>query len=116
MSSCTTVATCSDFPATKPVEATGLIKSLLVRGMLAGLVAGLLALAFASLFGEPQVGQAIAVESQIRRAAGGPADPVLVSRAVQRSVGLATAVCVYGAAFGGLFALVFAVVYGRIGR
>jgi len=43
------------------------------------------------------------------------AEPVLVSRAVQAGLGLFTGVVVYGAAFGGLFALVFAYAYGRIG-
>ncbi|HEX8927850.1 MAG TPA: CbtA family protein, partial [Actinomycetota bacterium] len=37
-------------------------RSLLVRGMLVGLVAGLLALGFASRFGEPQVDRAIGFE------------------------------------------------------
>ena len=42
-------------------------------------------------------------------------EPVLVSRVVQAGLGLFTGVVVYGAAFGGLFALVFAYAYGRIG-
>jgi hypothetical protein len=43
-------------------------------------------------------------------------EPELVSREVQASFGLFTGVVVYSAAFGGLFALVFAVAYGRIGN
>ena len=43
------------------------------------------------------------------------AEEELVSRGVQSTVGLGTAVIVYGAAIGGLFALAFAAVYGRIG-
>ena len=39
----------------------------------------------------------------------------LVSRAVQSTAGLLTAVAVYGAAMGGLFALAFAFLYGRVG-
>ena len=41
--------------------------------------------------------------------------PELVSRSVQPSIGLLTGIIVYGAALGGLFALVFAVAYGRVG-
>jgi hypothetical protein len=44
------------------------------------------------------------------------AQPELVSRAVQSSIGLFTGVVVYGTAFGGVFALVFAYAYGRIGN
>jgi hypothetical protein len=39
-----------------------------------------------------------------------------VSREVQKSVGLATAASIYGLALGGLFALAFAVIYGRVAR
>jgi uncharacterized membrane protein YagU involved in acid resistance len=40
----------------------------------------------------------------------------LVSRAVQSTAGLLTGLVVYGCAFGGIFALVFAYSYGRVGR
>ncbi|HEX7200660.1 MAG TPA: CbtA family protein, partial [Dongiaceae bacterium] len=110
-----------------------MVRQLLVRGMLAGVLAGLLAFGFAKIFGEPQVDHAIAFEEQMDKAksqstagtmsmSGGmsmsnteAAEPVLVSRAVQAGLGLFTGVVVYGAAFGGLFALVFAYAYGRIG-
>jgi predicted cobalt transporter CbtA len=42
-------------------------------------------------------------------------EPELVSRSVQASYGLLTGVVVYSAAFGGLFALVFAFANGRAG-
>ena len=42
-------------------------------------------------------------------------EPELVSRPVQAGFGLFTGVTVYNTAFGGLFALVFAVAYGRVG-
>ena len=87
---------------------------LLLRGMLVGLVAGLLAFAFARTFGEPPVDRAIAFEAT--KAKDGTSDPEVFSRAVQASIGLATGVVVYGAALGGLFSLVFALCYGRIGR
>ncbi|MGK5739322.1 CbtA family protein [Micromonospora sp. URMC 103] len=95
-------------------------RSLLVRGMLVGLAAGVVAFLFASVFGEGPVGQAIDVEAAHAAAhththAGG-GEHELVSRTVQSTIGLATATVVYGVALGGLFALAFAVAYGRIGR
>jgi hypothetical protein len=84
--------------------------------MLSGLVAGLLALVFAHIFGEPSVGSAIDFESTLQTARGETPEPELVSRAVQSTIGLATAVLLYAVAFGGIFALAFAIIYGRVGR
>lgn len=92
------------------------IRSLLVRGMLVGVAGGVVAYVFASVFGESAVDQAIAFESAHAAAEGAAEEPELVSRAVQSTIGLATAAGVYGVAFGGLFALAFALAYGRIGR
>ena len=105
---------------------------LLIGGMLAGLVAALLSFSFLKIVGEPYVDRAIAFESAMEEAkakakaeeaaAKGqpipvePAEPELVSRPVQSSIGLLTGVGVYSTAFGGLFALVFALAYGRIGE
>ena len=105
--------------------------SLLLRGMLIGIIAGLLSFTFLKLVGEPQVDRAIAFETQLDAAKaeakaqaliakGLPAppeeaEPVLVSRRVQAGIGLFTAIMVYGVAFGGLFALAFALAYGRAG-
>lgn len=88
--------------------------------MLAGFVAGLLAFGVARIVGEPSVDRAIAFEEQAHKTAH-PGhqhedEPELVSRAVQRGIGLFTGVVVYATAFGGLFALVFAFAYGRIGN
>ena len=100
-----------------------MVRELLIRGMLVGLLAGSLVFAFARIFGEPQVETAIAFETALNNAkmkadlAKGVHDepqPELVSRAVQASLGLLTGVMVYATAFGGLFALVFAFAYGRI--
>jgi hypothetical protein len=104
---------------------------LLSRGMLVGLLAGILSFGFLKIVGEPQVDRAIAFESAMDEAkalakaaeakAKGvdlpkeEAEPELVSREVQGGVGLLTGVMVYSAAFGGLFALVFALAYGRMG-
>ena len=102
-----------------------MVRTLLVRGMLVGVVAGLLVFGFSKVFGEPRVDQAIAFEAardaataKQHAAMGMPAEqpePELVSREVQASFGLFTGVVAYCAAFGGLFALVFAFVNGRVG-
>ncbi|MDG2527919.1 CbtA family protein [Caulobacter endophyticus] len=93
---------------------------LLWRGMLAGVIAALLAFVFARFLAEPQIDLAIAYEAAHARA-GAPAhpgmahapEPELVSRATQKGLGLLTALALYGAATGGIFALVFAYAYGR---
>lgn len=92
-----------------------MVGKLLVRGMLAGIAAGLLTFGFARVAGEPQVNQAISFEEKADAAKGEAPEPELVSRDTQRGLGLLTGVVVYGAAFGGLFSLVFAYSYGRAG-
>ncbi len=92
-----------------------MVRSLLIRGMLVGVVAGLLAFAFAYIFGEPQVQHAIDFENQLARLAHEPAEAELVSRGTQRTIGLLTATTLTGIALGGAFALVFAWAYGRVG-
>jgi hypothetical protein len=111
-----------------------MVGSLLLRGMLVGAVAGLLAFGFARAFGEPEIDRAISFEEMTKAApqahgeahthgdahthseTQAPEAPELVSRTTQSGIGLATGVLVYGAAVGGLFALVFAFAYGRVGR
>lgn len=83
--------------------------------MLAGLVAGLLAAAFAMVFGEPSIERAIAFEAAIEQASGHSEAPELVERAVQSRQGLLTAGAVHGAAIGGFFGLAFAFACGRLG-
>jgi hypothetical protein len=92
-----------------------MIRPLLVRGMLVGLAAGVLAFAFAFAFGEPQVQHAIDFEDYLARVNHEPAEAQLVTRGVQRTLGLLTGTVVMGIALGGLFSLVFAWAYGRIG-
>ncbi|MFF5205514.1 CbtA family protein [Streptosporangium sp. NPDC000396] len=106
-----------------------MIVKLLVRGMLVGLIAGLLAAAFAYTVGEPRIDQAIALEEAAAAAspagshsheAAEPAEhshddgEELVSRNGQR-FGLFLALALYGLAVGGLFALAYAAVRGRVG-
>jgi Probable cobalt transporter subunit (CbtA) len=93
-----------------------MVGNLLLRGMLVGVLAGLLSFGFARIFGEPQVDRAIAFEEQMSQAKGELPEPQLVSRETQAGLGLFTGVIVYSAAVGGLFSLVFAFVYGRVGR
>ncbi|MEW2399055.1 CbtA family protein [Streptomyces sp. NPDC046862] len=89
------------------------VRNLLVRGMLAGLAAGLLALVVAYFLGEPRVDQAIAFEEAHAHEHGGEE---LVSRTLQSTAGLSTGVLVYGVAFGGIAALAYCFALGRIGR
>jgi MFS family permease len=90
-----------------------MVGKLLVRGMLAGIVAGLLTFSFARLVGEPQVDQAISFEEKADAAKGEAPEPEIVSRKTQAGLGLLTGVVTFGAAVGGLFSLVFAYAYGR---
>jgi hypothetical protein len=91
------------------------VSGLLMRGLLAGLLAGFLAAGFASVAGEPSIERAIAFENAADEAVGHAPEPEIVGRSVQRGAGLFTASVVYGGALGGLFGLVFALAYGRIG-
>jgi hypothetical protein len=85
-----------------------MVRALLVRGMLAGILAAMLAVGFAEIFGEPQIEHAIAFEAAMDQAAGITPEPELISRTVQKTAGLLTAGIAYGVALGGLFSLVFA--------
>src|ERR1700761_496260 len=106
--------------------------SLLWRGMVVGFVAALLSFGLLKIVGEPAVDRAIAFESAmdeakakaehdaaVARGENPPPvedEPELVSRPVQGGIGLFTGVTVYSIAFGGLFALAFAICYGRMGN
>jgi len=92
------------------------LRNLLICGLIAGLCGGLLATGFARVVGEGPVGQAIAFEGQQAKAAGETEEAPIVSRTMQKSFGLLTAAVVYGLSLGGLFALAFAALYGRVGK
>jgi len=99
--------------------------------MVVGFVAALLSFGLLKLVGEPAVDRAIAFESAMDEAKAKAEhdaavakgenpppveeEPELVSRPVQAGIGLFTGVTTYNIAFGGLFALAFAICYGRIG-
>jgi len=85
--------------------------------MLVGVLAGLLAAVFATIFGEPLVQDAIDIEEA--KTASAALTPVLahisdwtVSRPQQRA-GLFLAAMLYGAVLGTIFSVVFAIVRGR---
>jgi hypothetical protein len=100
-------------------------KKLILRGLLAGAVGGLLAFLFARIFAEPQIGKAIdygngrdAAQAVLDKAAGlapQAAGPDLFSRTVQADVGIGAGMIVFGMAMGALFAVVYAVCLGRVG-
>jgi len=104
-------------------------RNFLVRGLLAGLIAGILTFAVAYIAGEPSVDAAIKVESAGEAPhAHGQSAPAThggdhheengteVSRQNQSTWGLATATISTGIAFGGIVALAAAFALGRIGR
>jgi hypothetical protein len=98
-----------------------MLRRLLICGLAAGACGGLLATGFAALVGEPVMDQVIAYEEGHGHAhevgAHGAHEALApVSRGLQKSAGLLTAALVYGVALGGIFALVFAVCYGRVAR
>lgn len=93
-----------------------MVRSLLWRGLLVGLLGALVAFALAQRFGEPQVEGAVTFEASRDAARGAAGDPELVSRAAQGSAGLLVGLCIYGLALGGIFALAFAAAHGRVAR
>jgi predicted cobalt transporter CbtA len=82
--------------------------------MVAGLVAGVVAFAAARLFGESSVAQAIAVEGAHAAGHHTAEGPEVVSRSIQSTIGLLTATTVFGIGLGGIFALVFGALQGRV--
>lgn len=101
-------------------------KKLILRGVLAGALAGLLAFGFARIFAEPQIQAAIdyengrdAAHAVLDKAAGlppQPAGPDLFSRTIQADVGIGVGMILFGVAMGALFAVAYAVCFGRVGN
>jgi predicted cobalt transporter CbtA len=104
-------------------------RNILIRGLLAGFIAGLAAFCVGNLVGETQVDAAIAVEESHAASEAAPADThdetttghtheedgTVVSRTTQKTWGLATGTIASGTALGGLVALVAASLIGRMG-
>ncbi|KUI36752.1 CbtA family protein [Mycobacterium sp. GA-2829] len=102
-------------------------KHIIGRGLLAGVCGAVVAFVFARIFVEPAVEKAIGYEEgigaareAIAHAAGGHShsheDGGGFSRAVQANVGLGFGMLAFSVAMGALFAIVFAVAYGRVGN
>ena len=112
-------------------------RDLLVRGLLAGLLAGVATFFVAYVVGEPSVGAAIALEESGEHAdthshggtaeepsseehahdtGAGAAHETVVPRSLQSTAGLATATVVAGVTLGGLVGAVSALALGRLGR
>lgn len=108
-------------------------RAFLVRGLVAGLIAGFATFLVALAVGEPHVDAAIALESiaageghdhapagdghsHSHGEEGDEGSGAQVSRGTQRTWGLLTATLAVGVALGGLVALVAAATLGRLGR
>ncbi len=81
----------------------------------------MVAAGYGKVAGEPAIDEAIAYEESHGAATHGHEDSAhdeqpLVSRGVQSGAGLLTASLILGLSMGGLFAIAFAVLYGRVGR
>jgi len=103
-----------------------MVKALVLRGMGAGAIAGLLAFVFARIFAEPLLQRAIDygagrddASNDLAVAAGqapAGAGPDIFSRTVQSGIGISVGMVFVGVAFGALFALAFALYHGRVGK
>jgi hypothetical protein len=103
-------------------------KQIIGRGLLAGALAGVLAFVFARIFLEPVIELAIGYEDGIGAAhealetAAGAAghshgeEGGGFTRAIQMNIGMGLGVLLFSIAIGALFAVVFAVAYGRVGN
>lgn len=98
-------------------------KDLIARGALCGAIAGLLTFVFGRIFAEPYIQRAIdyeagrdAAQALLDKAADPAAEPELFSRTVQADIGMGVGMIAFGIGMGVLFALVYAVCLGRVGR
>jgi hypothetical protein len=97
-------------------------KDLLGRGVLCGAIAGLLTFVFSRIFAEPYVQKAIDYEAgrdaaqAVLDKAALSAEPGLFSRTVQADVGMGVGMIAFGIGMGALFAIVYTVCLGRMGR
>jgi predicted cobalt transporter CbtA len=85
-------------------------RSVALAAVAFGILGGLLAALLLTFVGEPSIEEAIRLEHEAAAEAGtgaGGHEPEIVSRSVQKGVGLFAAFAVSGAAFGLLFAVVF---------
>ena len=91
-------------------------KSIIWRGILAGALGGVFAFVFARIFTEPVIDRAIGFEDEMAHSHGAHEHGVeLFTRGVQGTIGMGFGVFAFAVAMGALLAVVFAVVYGRVG-
>ena len=100
-------------------------KQIIGRGLLAGALGGVLAFLVARIFVEPVIERAIGYEDGVGAAHeamesaaghGGHDHGVeLFTRGIQANIGMGFGVLAFAVAMGALFAVVFAVAYGRVG-
>jgi predicted cobalt transporter CbtA len=97
-------------------------KQIIGRGLLAGALAGVLAFIFARIFVEPVIDRAIGYEDGVGAAheamehGGHEHGAEAFTRGVQANIGMGFGVLAFSVAMGALFAVVFAVAYGRVGN
>src|ERR1700709_1998534 len=96
---------------------------IVVRGAIAGFLAGVVGFIFAVIFAEPYIDKAIAYESgrddaiaAVAKAAGiviTPDSPEYFSRTTQSTWGLATGILAFSTAMGARVAVAYLVLHGR---
>jgi hypothetical protein len=91
-------------------------RRIIARGLLAGAIGGVLAFLFARVFVEPVIGRAIGFEdTQAHEHGVHEHGAELFTRSVQGNIGMGFGVLAFAVAMGALFAVAFAVLYGRVG-
>jgi Probable cobalt transporter subunit (CbtA) len=95
----------------------------ILRGALAGLIAGVLGFGFARIFAEPFIDRAIDYEygrdqvlALLNHAAGRPVTPdgpEIFSRHIQSTIGVASGIIAFSAAMGALVGVAYLVLHGR---
>jgi predicted cobalt transporter CbtA len=97
-------------------------KQIIGRGLLAGALAGVLAFIFARIFVEPVIDRAIGYEDGVGAAHEAMEHGAhehgadVFTRGIQANIGMGFGVLAFSVAMGALFAVVFAVTYGRVGN
>ena len=96
---------------------------IILRGALAGFIAGVLGFVFAKIFAEPLINKAIDYESgrddilaKLNQAAGravAPDGPEIFSRSIQSTIGIASGIIAFSTAVGALVAVAYVVLHGR---
>src|SRR3981189_1487436 len=97
-------------------------KQIVGRGLVAGALAGVLAFVFARIFVEPVIDRAIGYEDGVGAGHEEMEDGAhehgaeVFPRGIQANIGMGFGVLAFSVAMGTLFAVVFAVTYGRVGN